>query len=215
MRRLSFLLATVALLAAACGPATTPSENPTSSPTATTTVTGCAAQLAAGTTHYKVVRADLDGAIIELADKGVGLSFGYEALSSDSSEESFAEGLALYAPAGVVLMTGGLRPDSPNDGDLGWFMGSHIGRDFTGAKPVPTELADCPMFELPLNANGTEVDQEKLAALGDTGRILTSFVLVQTGDPYIRTDELTQTTALVWGEVTLILEQQPSADYRD
>lgn len=211
MRRLSLLITAVALLAAACGTSSTPSG----SPTASADTTGCAAQLAAGTTHYKVVRADLDGAIIELADKGVGLSFGYEALSGGSSEEWFAEGLALYAPVGVVLMTGSLRPDVPNDGDLGWFMGSHIGRDFTGAKPVPTELADCPMFELPLNANGTEVDQEKLATLGDTGRILTSFVLVQTGNPYIRTDELTQTTALVWGEVTLILEQQPSANYRD
>jgi len=211
MRRLSLLLAAVALLAAACGPSSTP----TGSPTASADTTGCAAQLATGEFHYAVVRAELGDEVIDLADKGLGLSFGYEALGSDSSEEWFAEGLALYAPAGVVLMTGGLRPDTPNAGDLGWYMGSHIGRDFTGAKPVPTELADCPIFELPLNANGTEVDQEKLAALGDTGRILTSFVLDQTGNPYIRTDELTQVTALVWGWVTLILEQQPSADYRD
>ena len=211
MRRLSLLITTVALLAAACGTASTPSG----SPTASADTSGCAAQLASGELHYAVIRAELGDEIIELADSGLGLSFGYEALSGGSSDEWFAEGLALYAPVGVVLMTGSLRPDDPNDGDLGWYMGSHIGRDFTGAKPVPTELADCPMFELPLNANGTEVDQEKLAALGDEGRILTSFALVQTGNPYIRTDELTQTTALVWGEVTLILEQQPSADYRD
>ena len=211
MRRLSLLITTVALLAAACGTASTPSG----SPTASADTSGCAAQLASGELHYAVIRAELGDEIIELADSGLGLSFGYEALSGGSSDEWFAEGLALYAPVGVVLMTGSLRPDDPNDGDLGWFMGSHIGRDFTGAKPVPTELADCPIFQLPLNANGTEVDQEKLAALGDTGRILTSFVLNQTGSPYIRTDELTQTTALVWGEVTLILEEQPSADYRD
>ena len=186
-RLLPFLL--IALLAGACGS----SPTPTGSPTASADTTGCAAQLATGELHYTVIRAELGG----------------------SSDEWFAEGLALYAPVGVVLMTGGLRPDVPNAGDLGWFMGSHIGRDFTGAKPVPTELADCPIFELPLNANGTEVDQEKLAALGDTGRILTSFVLDQTGNPYLRTDELTQTTAFVWGEVTLVLEKQSSADYRD
>ena len=211
MRRLSLLITAVALLAAACGPASTPSG----SPTASADTSGCAAQLATGELHYAVIRAELGDEIIELADSGLGLSFGYEALSGGSSDEWLAEGLALYAPVGVVLMTGSLRQDDPNAGDLGWFMGSHIGRDFTGAKPVPTELADCPIFELPLNANGTEVDQEKLAALGDTGRILTSFVLNQTGSPYIRTDELTQVTALVWGEVTLILEEQPSADYRD
>ena len=208
-RLLPFLL--IALLAGACGS----SPTPTGSPTASADTTGCAAQLATGELHYTVIRAELGDEVIELADKGLGLSFGYEALIGGSSDEWFAEGLALYAPVGVVLMTGGLRPDVPNAGDLGWFMGSHIGRDFTGAKPVPTELADCPIFELPLNANGTEVDQEKLAALGDTGRILTSFVLDQKGNPYIRTDELTQTTAFVWGEVTLVLEKQSSADYRD
>ena len=211
-RRLPFLLALSPILFFA---ALRPDSMPSESPTASADTTGCAAQLATGELHYAVIRAELGDEIIELADSGLGLSFGYEALSGGSSDEWFAEGLALYAPAGVVLMTGGLRPDAPNDGDLGWYMGSHIGRDFTGAKPVPTELADCPIFELPLNANGTEVDQEKLAALGDTGRILTSFVLNQTGNPYIRTDELTQVTALVWGEVTLIIEEQPNADYRD
>ena len=230
MRRLSLLIAAVALLAAACGTSSTPSG----SPTASADTSGCAAQLATGERHYTVIRAELgDDEVIELADSGLGLSFGYKALSyealSDGSSDDLwfakgwlAEGLALYSPAGVVLMSGGLRTSPENADEIHWVMVDNVGTNYPDGSPVfepnlsaPAEFAACPMFALPLALTATPLEQID-AAQSDAARVQAWFLFSQGGNILLETDPLSKTTVLDFGyDYRLVLEEQPSADYRD
>ena len=218
MRRLSLLIAAAALLAGACGTSSTPSG----SPTASADTSGCAAQLATGERHYTVIRAELGDEVIELADKGLGLSFGYEALIPEPSDEWFAEGLALYSPAGVVLMRGGLRTSSDSADEFEWLMGGNVGTNYPDGSPVfepnlpaPAEFAACPMFTLPLALPATQPEQ-MAAAQSDAARVQAWFLFAQGGSPVIETDPLSKTTVLDFGyDYRLVLEKQSSADYRD
>lgn len=208
------LLAALLVSAAACGPASTPAESESGSNSAA----NCAAKIAKGARHYELLRAQLNGEIIDLTGSGAGLSIGYDA------PDAFGplvggfdhENLALYGAPGLVLMSGGWREES--ESRTGWYMGEVYGLSEMSADtteiPAPASFSGCSIFTPPLTTS-FDLDSEALAALGDQHRVFASFLFVQTGNPYIEIDAFNGTTALYWGDVSFLLAERAESVFTD
>ena len=71
------------------------------------------------------------------------------------------------------------------------------------------------MFALPLALTATPLEQID-AAQSDAARVQAWFLFSQGGNILLETDPLSKTTVLDFGyDYRLVLEEQPSADYRD